>query len=86
MPDGDKSAMSPGLQTIKPADTQILMNFGDAMKEIVAGKKITKLEWKNEKVFCLLKDNLIKLHKEDDVYYQWIISEGDLTGEDWVTI
>lgn len=86
MPDGDKSAMSPPLQTIKPADTQILMSFPDAMKEIMAGKKITRIAWKNEKIFGELKDEVLKLHKDDDVYYQWIVSNGDISAEDWVTI
>ena len=72
--------MSPTPRKIKE------MNFPDAIKEIIAGKKITKLEWCNKEIYGVLEDEILVLWKEDGKKYQWIISEGDLQGEDWVVI
>ncbi len=65
---------------------EVKMDFYDAMKELVGGKKIHKLEWADKNFFGELKDGLVKLHKPDGKYYDWIISDGDLKGEDWVII
>lgn len=62
------------------------IDFSLAIKELTAGKKITKLEWKNKNIYCLLKDGIAMLHKEDGQFYQWTLNEGDLTGTDWIVL
>ena len=64
------------------------MDFPSAIQEIIQGKKITKLEWGNKKVYGFLNPNtnFLSLHKEDGKDYQWIISDGDLLGNDWIVI
>ena len=62
------------------------MDFPSAIKEVIVGKKITKLEWNNKSIYGELKDGLLMLRKEDGKYYQWIISEADMVGDDWVIV
>jgi len=62
------------------------MDFPSAIKEVIAGKKITKLEWNNKSIYGELRDGLLMLRKEDGKYYQWIISEADMVGDDWVIV
>ena len=62
------------------------MNFFEALKEVLDGKKIHKIEWGSKEYFGFLKDNILTLHKPDGKNYQWIISDGDMTGVDWIVI
>lgn len=62
------------------------MDFSEAIKQIIAGKKITKLEWKNENIYGILKDGRLMLSKEDNKFHPWIVNEGDLMGDDWITV
>lgn len=74
------SAASPILKARKEVD------FPEAMRAVIAGNKVSKLEWGDDEVYGLLKDGFLKLHKGDGSFHQWIISDGDLLGLDWVII
>lgn len=65
-----------------------LMSFPEAVRMVTEGKKITKLEWDNKKIYGYLSKATLHLtlHKEDGVGYDWICSEGDLTGDDFIVI
>ena len=63
-----------------------LTSFYEAVKQIVKGKKIARTSWKDKEIYGILKDSVLKLHKDDEKFYDWIISDGDLEGEDWVII
>jgi hypothetical protein len=60
------------------------LGFPAAMKLIIDGNTITKREWNSGNIYGVLKDGFLMLHKEDGKFYQWIISEGDLKGEDYI--
>ena len=62
------------------------MAFFKALEEVVNGHKITKLEWDDPLYYGVLRDGQLCLHKPDGKFYQWIISEGDLIGEDFVIL
>jgi len=62
------------------------INFPSAIKELTNGKKIHKLEWKDKNYYGLLDEAQLRLHKSDGRLYDWIISEGDLLGEDWIIL
>jgi len=64
----------------------VKMNFPDAIREVIAGARITKLEWKNNNIYGILDGTRLRLHKDDGKMYDWIISDGDITGEDWIVI
>ena len=69
-----------------PQKAAVEMDFPDALREVIAGKKITKLEWCNKEVYGEMKDERLTLWKEDGKAYHWILSLGDAKGEDWVVI
>jgi len=61
------------------------MDFGKAMRMIVKGKKIRKLEW-GKKWFAFLykEDASVALSDQDGEIHSWIITEGDIIGKDYV--
>jgi hypothetical protein len=65
------------------------MTFSDAILEIITGKRITREEWNDKRIYCLLKDGLLQLHKageSNETFHPWIINDGDLLGTDWVVL
>ena len=61
-------------------------NFFKALEQLSIGRKISRKEWGNKQIYGVLRDNKVMLHKDDDQYYDWIISSGDLAGIDWFII
>ena len=64
---------------------QGMMDFPDALRAVIAGKRISKAEWDNLKIYGELRKNVLMIHLEDG-WHKWIVSEGDLTGSDWFVI
>jgi hypothetical protein len=62
------------------------VDFFTALKEVVKGKKMTKVEWKDREYYGFFKDTLLKLHKPDGKMYDWILNDGDVGGEDWIIL
>ena len=62
------------------------MSFYVALEKVTAGAKITKLEWNDQKFYVLLRDSRLQLHKPEGGFHNLIVSEGDLTGQDWVLL
>ena len=72
--------------TESPNNKTKQLNFSEAMTEILAGKSVTKLEWDDKDYYGILADNRLRLHKPDGQLYDWILSEADLKGEDFVVL
>ena len=70
----------------KVREAEVVMDFATALKEVLNGKKIHKLEWKDEGFYGFLNEEILSLHKPDGNNYQWIINKGDLEGTDYVVI
>jgi len=68
-----------------PKKEQTDLGFYEALKEIMVGNLITKKEWKDKNTYGLLKDGRLTLKKADG-YHDWILSDGDLHGDDFVKI
>lgn len=76
-------------QSPRPADAAVeskQMNFPDAIKRVIDGKKIHKLEWGDKEYYAFLNGRYLSLHKPDGKNYQWIINDGDLMGSDYIAI
>jgi len=66
-----------------------VLNFYDALRATVDGKRITKLEWDDVRDYGLLKDGILQIHKAgeaEETLHPWIINDGDLAGEDWIIL
>jgi len=59
-------------------------DFFDALKQLQAGKKITRQMWPDGE-YGLLKDGLVQLYK-DNKFFTWLISDGDMEGTDWIIL
>lgn len=59
------------------------MDFMQAIKAVIDGKKICRTEWKTKEHYGFLNEHFLSLHKPDGKNYQWIVSDGDLFGTDW---
>ena len=62
------------------------LDFPKAVVEVTKGSKIHRLEWGDKENYCILKDGILQLHKPEGTFHQWIISDGDLLGTDWIII
>ena len=79
---------SPGSEekTLKAIKSdKVLFDFPTAIKMVTEGKKISRDEWKNPKIYGVLKNEMLVLCKEDRDH-SWIISTGDLTSKDWFVV
>lgn len=65
------------------------LSFPDAMREILNGKKITRLAWESNSDFGELKqegeDAYLMIFTRGE-YHRWIINSGDINATDWVTL
>ena len=62
------------------------MDFYEAIKNVLSGKKIHKLEWQDRQFYGLIDNETLKLHKPDGKLYQWIVNVADISGNDWIIL
>ena len=80
----EEKSMSPTEEGQSPKpDT---MNFSQAIAAVMKGEKVRRLEWPDESVNGKLETNTLKIIIARGQYADWIISDGDLEAEDWVTV
>ena len=77
-------SMSPVPKATKKENKAV--NFCEAVKEITNGKKVHKLEWEDRGFYGIIDEGVLKLHKPDGKLYSWVLNDGDLIGEDYITI
>lgn len=77
--------ISPAPAQISDAPVTRLLNFYDALREVTKGRYITKVEWKNNAIYGFL-DGVLQIHTETGRDDNWLISDGDLLGEDWMVL
>ena len=53
---------------------QETLTFGEALKEVVVGKKIRRLEWKDANVYGMLKDGRLSIFI-DGKMNNWIVND-----------
>lgn len=63
----------------------ITYSFPDVLKEIIKGRKATKLEWNTNDIYIMLKDGYLMIYRgdTDKLFHPLKVSDGDLLGEDW---
>jgi len=59
--------------------------FIDAFKELLNGRKITRLAWNNTEEYCLLRDEWVSIYRFGK-FHTWQISLGDVEAEDWILL
>ena len=64
----------------------IVMDFPVALRHVIEGRRITKLEWKDSSVFLHLSEGFLLIHKADGTNTRLLLSDGDLLGKDWTVL
>ena len=86
---GEKNMDNPMPLAQSPSDKPNIAlgkDFPDAMRDVIDGKHVTRLEWKNNKIYGVLDTGILTLVKEDGKKYKWIVSDGDMTATDWIAL
>lgn len=60
------------------------ISFPDAIKEIIKGKKVSRISWANTD-YCLLREGWLTIWTKG-AFHTWSVSDGDMEGQDWVVI
>ena len=71
-------------QSPTPIEVKANMDFPDALREVIAGKKVARLEWEDKGVYFFM-DEFLSIHKADG-NPQLILSKADLLSDDYVII
>ena len=82
--------MEPKTQTEVSPVTQTIetMSFPEAIAEATIGRRIQRLEW-HDSEYGYFKENFLMIHRDGEEGlkdYVWLVSHGDATSEDWVTL
>jgi hypothetical protein len=89
MKDAEIISQSPLPTKVKVRDEDVkvspsrVMDFPDAMREVLNNVKIRRSDWPAG-VYGVLKDGMLTLHN-DTGDHSWLVSSGDLEGENWET-
>ena len=67
------------------SDYQATMDFPDAIAFIRVGGRVTKVEWGDKDIYLLMRNGHLQIHKHNG-FHDLIVSDGDLTGDDWIRI
>lgn len=60
------------------------LSFPDAIREVINGRKITRLGWNNDH-YCFLNDGFLSIYR-DGKNHQWLVNDGDMLGIDWIVL
>lgn len=69
----------------------ITMSFPDAIRQIIAGEKVKRLEWPVDTDHGLLKDGWLTIFTKNDKdlkqeFHTWSVSDGDMEAQDWIVV
>lgn len=68
----------------RDVDTQIKgMDFPNAMRAVLDGRSIARMDWGASTEYGLLKDGVLIIHRTDGDH-TWIVSEADMKAVDWI--
>ena len=90
----DETLFSPAATDTK---AQLCMDFMDALRMVIEGRRVTKLEWESEQtwmyliMFGTLSNKMpaakyVAVHRPDGSVEPLAVSDGDLLGKDWVVL
>lgn len=80
-PDEDTLTPTP----VRKTSESITMSFPDAIKAIIAGSKVRRLDWTTPSDHGLLKNGWLSIHTKGK-YHTWSVSDGDLEAIDWIIV
>jgi precorrin-3B methylase len=61
------------------------ISFGEAMKKIAEGSRVTKIEWGDKEIYGFLRAGILHIHNHEGEH-KWMISDGDINGTDYIVL
>lgn len=61
------------------------LDFYEALKEVMNGGRITRIEWGDSQIYGVLEGEYLKIFIDGELK-NWILSEGDINATDWIVI
>lgn len=61
------------------------MSFAEAMAQVKAGRRISRLAWNTSEEYGLLKDGWLMIYRNNE-FFRWVISDGDILSDDWISL
>ena len=83
---GDPNVQATSPLPARKVDVTKFLDFYEALKAVMDNKKIFREEWEDKEYYGFMHDGKLCLHKPDGNTHQWIISDGDMTGTDWIVL
>lgn len=65
---------------------KVELSFFDALRLVLNGQKIARLEWEDANYFVALQDGHLKVHSDDNLYHDLILRDIDMNAVDWVVV
>lgn len=62
-----------------------MLSFADALREVLNGKKMTRVAWDDTDVFIYLEGEFLSINMNGKIH-QLIVSVGDMEGIDWYAL
>lgn len=62
------------------------ISFLECIQVLLDGGSVSKKEWGSREFFGKIEDGRLRLHKPDGQLHDWILSDGDLAGQDYFVI
>jgi len=62
------------------------MDFPGAMRAVIDGKKVTRVEWNDRNEFAVFKDNFLMIHTRGNFHTWKDINGNDLMATDWIEV
>jgi len=76
---------SPSPTKSKNEYANVFLKFPEAIKAITEGKRVTKQEWNSKEIYGVLKNGILSINLPSGLC-QWIVSEGDMVGDDYMLL
>ena len=68
-----------------PQSKRDLLDFFDAIREVMGNKKVTRASWGNENTYLFIHEEFLYILMDNKVH-PLIVSMGDMQGIDWYVI
>lgn len=96
-PEGPQPSDTPQFSPSSDPNKPTLMDFSSAIKQVLEGKRVTRLEWGNPEIYLLMfmwgnispqqpAGKYLSIHHADGSVNPLIINDGDMLGDDWVVV
>lgn len=67
------------------AKKPVEMSFYDALKELLAGKSVTRLSWETNLTFGKINNTQLEIFINGE-FHSWTVVENDITAIDWIVL